>query len=113
MESVQRQGRVGSLKRLNTLHKSAKVMPGISIALTLIEASGLSRGTRMAEQVNGLEMLDPKGGSERCLKVREHELTFDVLIMPAGCGTARLWMESKVAGGDYLQIQHLARFCIW
>lgn len=61
MESVQRQGRVGSLKRLNTLHKSAKVMPGISIALTPIKASGLSRGTRMAGQVNDLEIFDPKG----------------------------------------------------
>ncbi len=42
-----------------------------------------------------------KGVSERCLKVQEHELTFDVLIMPAGCGTVVLWMENEVAGGDY------------
>lgn len=38
--------RVGSLRRLNTLPKSAAVMPGINIALTTaLEASGISRGT--------------------------------------------------------------------
>lgn len=42
-----------------------------------------------------------KGVSEPCLKVRERELTFDVLILPAGCGTAMLWMENKVGRGDY------------
>lgn len=61
----------------------------------------MSRGAGTAGQVNGLEMLIAKGGSGRCLKVREHELTFDVLIMPAGCGTLELWMENQVAGGDY------------
>ena len=39
-----------------------KVMPGISIALTPGEASGTSRGTGMAGQVNGLGMLVVKGG---------------------------------------------------
>lgn len=42
--------------------KSAEVMPGISIALTPVEASGMSRGMGMAGQVNGLEMLIAKGG---------------------------------------------------
>lgn len=42
-----------------------------------------------------------KGGSEPCLKVWEHELTFDVLIMPAGCGTVLLWVENEFAKGDY------------
>lgn len=53
------------------------------------------------------------GGSEPCLK----ELTFDVLIMPAGCRTVVQGVENEVAGGVAggagLQIHHLARFCIW
>lgn len=54
-------GRVGSLRRLNTLPKSAEVMPGISIALTPVEACGMSRGRGVAGQVNDLEMLIAKG----------------------------------------------------
>ncbi len=62
MVSPCREGRVGSLKRLNTLPKSAEVMPGISIALLPVEASGNEQGHVMAGQVNGLEMLIAKGG---------------------------------------------------
>ena len=59
------EGRVGSLKRLNTLPKSAEVVPGISIALTPEKkAGGMNGGMRMAEQVNGLEML--VAGGRRC-----------------------------------------------
>lgn len=36
-------------------------MPGISIALTPVEACGMSRGRGVAGQVNGLEMLIAKG----------------------------------------------------
>lgn len=62
MVSLCRVGRVGSLERLNTLPKSAEVMPGISKALTPVEASGMSRGTGRASQVNGLEMVIAEGG---------------------------------------------------
>lgn len=55
------EGRAGSLKRLNTLPKSAEVKPGISIALTPVEASGTSGGTEATEQVNGLEKLVAEG----------------------------------------------------
>lgn len=60
--SLYREARVGTVKRLNTLPKSAKVMHGISIALTPVEASGMSTGRMMAKQVNGLEMLVAEGG---------------------------------------------------
>lgn len=64
MASLCREGRVGGLKRLNTLPKSAEVMPGISMALKPVGASGLSKGMRTAQQVNSLEMLVAEGRAQ-------------------------------------------------
>lgn len=62
MVSLCREGRVGSLKRLNILPKSTEVTLGISKALTPVEASGMSQGMGTACQVNGLETLIAKRG---------------------------------------------------
>lgn len=59
---------------------SAEVTPGIS---------GMSCGPRTTLPVNGLGTSVAKGGLlSICLKIWQHRVTFDVLIMSAGCGTA-------------------------
>lgn len=68
----------------------------------------IPQGTGMAGQVNGLVCRLPQRGLECCLKVQGHELTFNVLIMPAGCGTLVLLDGEKKISLRGLQL--LARF---